>query len=312
MPNILMGGPSYPGYLRAITLNGVIVLVNTLGYPIGTEGIGPIATAATVLPNQAAAAWYHQKIERRGRSLESFYEEATHFAVTEYLDALHREADHTLTDTQRAAVQSKLSYFTGLPAAAFQAKLSLSNAEFSQELLADRGLDIGVYDSRFTFPHQHGEGDPVADDAALSRSFPVLTGSFHEMQHAKMKVTIDRPFAAIQWRELLVNWNGKRKGDWTGASNEEGQRYPARHGNNAEELAAAMRRNDKMYAMVATGYYDMLMPPAAARFAIEHAGIPKERLILEPLEAGHEPYIDAGVAKQLANAIRAMIRKASR
>ena len=63
--------------------------------------------------------------------------------------------------------------------------------------------------------------------------------------------------------------------------------------------------------MVATGYYDLLAPPVQAKLATERAGIPKDRLVLEPFEAGHEPYAGAQVA-QLANDIRAMIRKASR
>ena len=60
-------------------------------------------TAATNLPNQAAA-WYHNKIDRRGRTLEVFYEEATQFAVTQYADALRKEADKTLTAMERAGV----------------------------------------------------------------------------------------------------------------------------------------------------------------------------------------------------------------
>jgi hypothetical protein len=105
----------------------------------------------------------------------------------------------------------------------------------------------------------------------------------------------------------------KRRESWAEATSEAppGQ-YPATHGSNAEELAVAMNRNDRLYAMIATGYYDLLMPPAQARFAAQKAGIPKERLIIEPFEAGHEPYVDAAVTKQLANDIRAMIRKASR
>ena len=272
IPGILFGGPRYPGYLRAITLNGVIVLVNGLGMALGNDGIGPIWTAATDFPNQALAAWYHQKIDRRGRSLEVFYEEATRFAFSQYADALHKEADKTLTAQERAAVVAKLGEFTGLQASAFDKKLALSHEEFSQTLLADRGLDIGVYDSRYTFPHGRGGGDPVADDAALSRTFPVLTAAFLNMEHDKLQVKMDRPFAAIKWRDLLGSWNFKRRETWT-------SNYPAAHGGtNADELAWAMNRNDKLYAMVATGYYDQLFSPAGAQYVTEQAGIPKDRL----------------------------------
>lgn len=312
IPDILAGGPSYPGLLRAISLNGVIVLVNTLGWPLGAAGIGPIWTAATDFPNQAAAAWYHNRIDRRGRTLQAFYEEVTQFAMTQYADALRKEASNALTPAERAAVVAKLVEFTGLGAGAFDQKLALPREEFSKLLLADQDLDIGMYDSRFTFPHDRNRGDVVADDAALGRSFPILTGAFLEMEHTRLKVNMDRPFVAIHWRDLLSSWNFARRTDWSGSSGAHGsdRSAPAQHGDNAEDLATAMRRNRRLYAMVATGYYDLLMSPAQARFATERAGIPKERLILEPFEAGHEPYLDAGVAR-LADDIRAMIRKAS-
>jgi hypothetical protein len=41
--------------------------------------------------------------------------------------------------------------------------------------------------------------------------------------------------------------------------------------------------------MIATGYYDLNTTPAGARYTTEQAGIPKDRLVLELLEAGHEP-----------------------
>lgn len=306
LPDILMGGPTYPGYLRGITLNGVIALSNGLGLAVGSDGIGQNWTAAVDFPNHALAAWYHNKIDRRGRSLEAFYEEATQFAFSQYIDALRKEADKALTAQERAVVVAKISEFTGLPASTFDKKIELSHEEFATTLLADRGLDISVYDSRYTYPHGRGGGDAVADDAALGRTLPVLTGAFLDLQHDKLKVEMDRPYAAIKWRDLLTNWNFKRRETWTGG-------YPAVgsiRGTNADELAAAMNRNDDLYVMVATGYYDLIMSPAQARYATERAGIPKNRLILEPFEAGHEPYVDkAGV--RLLNDIREMIRKAS-
>jgi carboxypeptidase C (cathepsin A) len=87
---------------------------------------------------------------------------------------------------------------------------------------------------------------------------------------------------------------------------------PGKFATNAEELASAMNRNDRMYALVATGYYDLIMSPAQARYATEHAGIPKERLTLVNYEAGHEPYVDGPSGVIVTNAIRDLIRKASR
>ena len=298
----VMGGPNYLEYLRAMPLNGVIVMVNTLGMPgLGNDGIGAAAHAAMALPNQSATAWYHKTIDRRGRSLQELYEEVMQFAATDYLEALQKDEAKTLSPQERAAIVGKLVAFTGLPTSTYDESLSLDGRQFAKLVLASRGLEVGVYDSRFTFVAGRGAGDPVADDAALARTMPVLTGAFHKLQNDKLQVHMYRPFAAIKWRELLPNWNFEHKPVLYGEPF---------NGNSAEQLAAAMNRNDKFHVMVATGYYDLLMSPAGARYATDRAGMPEDRLILKAYEAGHEPYVDDTTAI-LANDIRDMIRKAS-
>jgi carboxypeptidase C (cathepsin A) len=307
IPNILMGGPNYPGLSRAISLNGVIVMSNGLGWPLGADGIGTNLLAATTLPNYAAAAWYHNKIDRKGRSLAQFYDEVTQFATGNFFTALSRDEAQLLSGTERQEVVAKLSEYTGLPAAAFHKSLAIAPTEFSQQILADRGLRVGVYDTRFTLPLTADASDAVADDAALSRLFPVFTGAFLNEESGKLNVHMERPYVAIHFRDLNTTWSYARKNSWMEANE---QFKPKHYGTNAEELALAMGRNPSLYAMVVTGYYDLLMTPAAARLTTERAGIPKERLILKFVEGGHEPYVD-DVATDLSDSIRAMIRKAS-
>jgi carboxypeptidase C (cathepsin A) len=303
LPNALGGGPSVMGYMRGITLNGVVVLVNGLGYPIGTEGIGPVLQAATDLPNQAATAWYHNKIERRGRSLATFYEEATQFALTQYADVLRKEADNTLTTAERAAVVERITELTGVPASALATKLALTGEEFSKVVLGDRGVQVGVYDSRYTLPQGRVGTDPVADDALLSRTFPVTTGAFLAMEGDKLNVQMNRPFVGILWRDLLAKWNFSRK-EWTA--------YPIAKATNGQELATAMSRNDKLYALIGCGYYDLLMSPAQARYMAESTGMPTDRTVVRGYEGGHEPYVDPAVRTQMLDDIRDLILKASR
>lgn len=302
LPNAAMGSPLTTGYMRGIALNGVIVLSNGLGFPIGGDGIGPHWLAATALPSQAATAWYHNKIERRGRSLPAFYEEATQFAFSQYVDALRKEADKSLPAAERAAVVDKIIEFTGVPASALAAKLSLSQEEFAKTVLADRGLEVGVYDSRYTYPQAGGNSDPTADDALLSRTFPVTTGAFLALERDKLKVQMHRPFAAIMWRDLLAKWNFNRK-EWT--------TYPAFKGNNGQELALAMHRNDNLHVLIGCGYYDLLTSPAQARYVVESTGMPKDRAIVRGYVGGHEPYVDRATRVQLLDDIRTTILKAS-
>lgn len=298
----LAGGTSYQGYLRALPLNGVISLVNTLGFPgVGNDGIGTLPNQALALPNYAATAWYHQTIDRKGRSLQAFYDEVSEFAATEYLEALSKDSVQALSGEARAAIVGKLVAYTGLPASAYDHSLALNGLEFTKLALAARGLQVGLYDSRFVSAAGRGAGDFVADDAALARTFPVFLGAFQNIEHSKLKVQMDRPFAAISWRAVFANWNYQHKPAIFG---------DAFKGSSAEELAAAMNRNDRLHVMVATGYYDLIMTPAAARYATAKARMPQDRLVLKAYEAGHEPYVGE-VRSQLSRDIREMVRRAS-
>jgi hypothetical protein len=129
-------------------------------------------------------------------------------------------------------------------------------------------------------------------------------------EHSRLNIQMTRPYAAIHWRDLLPHWSFAHKASWLGAAGDGATYKPKHFATNAEELAVAMNRNDSMYAMVVEGYYDLNAGPAQAKYTTMRAGIPKERLILETVESGHEPYVDLGVT-QLVNDIRAMVRKAA-
>ena len=170
---------------------------------------------------------------------------------------------------------------------------------------------VGVFDSRYTLPTSAGV-DPVAGDPALSRTFPVLTGAQLHLERSKLQVKLNRPYAAIRWRDLLDHWSFEHRKNWSQweAVGDGTPTTPVVHGTNAEELALAMNRNDHLYALVATGYYDLQMSPAQARLAAERAKVPMDRLTFSNFEAGHEVYIDQANAG-LVRDIRAMIAKAS-
>jgi carboxypeptidase C (cathepsin A) len=300
----LTGGPTYIGNWRGVTFNGIVVLVNSLGWPMGGEGIGTEALKATEFPNQAATAWYHQTIDRRGRTLQAYYEEAQEFAEKEYLPALLKEGAKTLSAEERSAVVAKLTAFTGLAATAYENQLSLTREEFAKRILASKGLQVSAYDSRYTYPQSPSGGDPVADDAALSHEFSVLIGAMANLEANQLHVQMERPFSVVNWRDLLTKWNFVRHPSPV-------PQYPPFKGTTADELAVSMNRNENLHLMIGTGYYDLLFAPAQAQFVADHTAFPKERLILRAYESGHELYLGEANTK-LANDLRDFIRKASR
>jgi len=297
LPRALMGGPLYVGVMRGITVNGVILLGTTLGAR-NAEGEAGAAEmrAALRLPALADTAWYHQTIDRRGRSLETFHQEVLAFARGDYADALRRDAAGTLSAADRTAMAQRLSGYTGLPPSAWEKTLRMSDGEFSRRLLADKGLQVGTYDSRYTLPLANSGGDPVGDDPAMGRYVPGFIAAFHQMLASDLKVSMDRPYGAIVWKDLLPAWNWNRGGVPPGQSF-------------ATDLAVAMRRTEKLRVLVASGYYDLSTHAAPAEYSVEQAKLPADRVMLRRYASGHMLYL-GDTAEAFANDVRTLIRQA--
>lgn len=299
LPRALMGGPLYMGVMRGITLNGVVLLGTTLGArnASGEGGAAEMRTALS-LPAMADTAWYHQKIDRKGRGLEDFHQEVAAFAKGDYLEALKKAKAGTLGAAERAAITDRLSGYTGLPPAAFEKTLAVPDAAFGRMVLADKGLQVGAYDSRYTLPLANSGNDPVGDDPAMGRYVPGFVAAFHQMIADDLKVEMDRPYGAIVWKDLLPSWNWDRKGV------PEGQSF-------ATDLAVAMRRNEKLRVMVASGYYDLTTHTAPAEYSVEQAKMPMDRVMLRRYASGHMLYL-GDTAGAFADDVRTLIRDATK
>jgi len=299
LPRALMGGPLYMGVMRGITLNGVILLGTTLGARNASGEAGAAEMRqALALPAQADTAWYHQKIDRKGRSLETFHQEVAAFAKGDYAEALKSAKAGTLTPADRAAIVARLAAYTGLPASAYDKTLAMEDAGFGRMLLADQGLQVGAYDSRYTLPLANSGNDPVGDDPAMGRYVPGFVSAFHQMVAGDLKVDMDRPYGAIVWKDLLPSWNWDRKGVPPGQSF-------------ATDLAVAMRRNETMRVLVASGYYDLTTHAAPAEHSVEQAKLPPDRLMLRRYASGHMLYL-GDTAEAFANDVRTLIKDATK
>lgn len=299
LPRALMGGPLYVGMMRGITLNGVILLGTTLGARNASgEGGAAEMRQALALPAMADTAWYHGKINRRGRSLEAFHQEVLAFARGDYAAALTKAKAGTLTAAERAATAERLAGYTGLPASAYEKTLEIQDGAFTRLLLADKGLQVGVYDSRYTLPLANSGNDPVGDDPAMGRYVPGFVSAFHQMVGEDLKIRMDRPYGAIVWKDLLPAWNWNRRGV------PEGQSFAA-------DLAVAMRRNETLRVLVASGYYDLSTHAAPAEYSVEQAKLPADRLMLRRYASGHMLYL-GDTAEAFADDVRTLIRDATR
>jgi len=155
-----------------------------------------------------------------------------------------------------------------------------------------------MYDGRYTLPSANSLGDPVADDPAMGRYVPGFVAAFQQMLRDDLRIDLDRPYHAITWRDLLNTWNWKRGGVPPGQSF-------------AVDLAGAMRRNEKMRVLVASGYYDLVTTHTAARHQVTEAKPPADRVVFKTYESGHMLYLGE-TAGAFANDVRDLIRSAVR
>lgn len=280
LPRTLLGGPTYTGVMRGITLDGVIMLGTTLnmGMESAAKGDAPDPSAGLYLPSLAATAWYHDKVDRKGMSVAEFHEEVRQFAEGEYAQTVYELQKQTLGEGSPVALSKKLESYTAIPATEWRKNgLQFSSRAYLKTLLAEEGLEAGAYDSRYTLPLAASGGEPVADDPAMGRYVPGFMAAFHDMVTSDLKVDLQVPYYAINWATMGLKWNFERTGvEWPG--------------NFADELAVSMRRTPKMRVMVASGYYDMVTTAAAAMYQVRSA-LPMDRVDIYNYASGHMLYL---------------------
>ena len=298
LPRALMGGPIYTGLMRGITLDGIILLGTTLEAR-QTGGEVPAAQLAAKqarsLPGIAATSAFHRLVEMPAGGVVEVYDAATEYARDVYEPALRAQLAGTLAPETRAQVLGDLVRITGLPESAIGEDLHIDERSYAKAALQGRGLEIGMYDSRYTLPLANSGSDPVADDPAMTRYVPGFVAAFHQMIRNDLNVSLGRPYASIRWRELLFGWN------WTRAGVAEGQSY-------ATDLAWAMRRNPDLRVLVASGYYDLVTTPADARASIAAAGLPQDRVTFTDYASGHMLYL-GGTSEAFSADLRAFLEK---
>ncbi|TWB39626.1 S10 family peptidase [Nitrospirillum pindoramense] len=287
---LLAGGPMATGTMDGMTLNGVILL----GQSMDMSGSGgDDARYLTALPTLAATACHHHK-GPAGCTAEGQVAAARAFAADRYLKALY--AGNTLPDAEREAVTAQLASLTGLPPAVITANdLRISATTFAHTLLASEGQEIGAYDGRYTLPLAGSGKDPVADDPAMGQYVPGFVGAFDGYIRHDLGVTVPEAYEAISFRAVNGRWDyGKGPGEGADA-------------NFAKDLAIAMRRNPRLRVMVGAGYYDLVTTLGSAAFTIAHAGIPQDRTETHLYPSGHMPYLGDEARATLARDVRAFL-----
>lgn len=256
------------------------------------------------LPTMAAGAWYHQKIDRAGRTVDQVFAEALQFARTEYVTALIQGG--SLPAAEKRRIAKRMSSFVGLPADLIEAKdLRLSKNDWMFNILKDRSLRTGLLDVTITAPLEPGQ-DGAIDDPALGVVPKRAAGAPAGPPPSPAAIgAVPSPVVGRYLNEVLkypaadpyYGVNFQVNAAWT----------HERGANPYEALGDAMRRNPKMRLFWAAGYYDLTTPAYAGRYVLDQAGVPGGQLTAAYFAGPHGVYDHPENLATFAAAVRTFV-----
>jgi carboxypeptidase C (cathepsin A) len=296
--SIYILGESY-GTLRAVE---TAAQLNEMAQPLSVDGVVLMGQAVNIveyvqrrqnimsyvvsLPTLAAIAWYHNKIDRQGRGLEQFMDQARSFAEHEYLPALFK--GNQLPIVQRDQIAQSLQQFSGIPAAYYQQhQLRITKQEFRRELLKDQSLLVGETDGRYTAPAGQNE-DPA------HRILTPFEGYFLDYVHHHLNYKSDDNYVIDSPVKGLDDWNWGASGPFSD--------WPY-----AERIAGLFKGNPRFHLLLANGYFDLQTTVAAAELAAREASWPPERTSLKAYPGGHMSYTIEDSARRFTDDLRTFV-----
>lgn len=287
----LMGGG------QDMALNGLVMISQALDYAGSTSMHDNITSYLTYLPSMAATAWYHKKAGQ-GKTLEAFMEEARQFTYDVYAPALYR--GNFLSAEDETNVINQLAYFTGLDKTYIErSNLRVLMPRFQKELLRADNKTLGRLDGRY-----YGmEADQIAErptlgDASSYKISSAYTAALQSYYASELAIEMERPYLTSN-RAIYPKWN------WKPVPKNSG--WEPMYVNTTRRLSRAMRKNEQMKVLVASGYYDLITPFFDAEYTFSRNGIVTDRVDFKYYEGGHMMYTHQPALKQLCADIRAFL-----
>jgi carboxypeptidase C (cathepsin A) len=289
---------------QGFALNGVILLSSILNY--GIEQSGYDQSYIANLPSYAATAWYHKKMANPPVDVASAVQQARDFALGAYASALAKGS--MISDAEAESVAKQMSALTGLSADYIRrANLRVDLYRFQKELLREKKITIGRFDSRYQGVDADSAGEtPDYDPAnvAISDAF-VSTLNDYLTHDLNIKTTMHYRPNAYNLKGFTWDWKHNPP-----CNTCETQNNP----NTGIDLGMAMRTNPKLQVLSLNGYYDMATPFFATEYDVAH--IPLEaaqraNISFKYYPSGHMIYLNPQALHQLHIDLSAFYDKAA-
>jgi len=280
-----------------IAMNGVVLISSVLNFGLDATDDGNDVGYIGLMPTYAAAAWYHEKIDRAAwdNDFDRFLAAARTFATDDYMPALLK--GQMLAPEARRDIAAQLAGFIGLSERyVMRSNMRVPLRRFMRQLLRDEGVAIGRFDARFTGV----EPDGVSENPEGDPSGYGIDGAFT----AAMLDYFGRDLG-VDITERYVTLGGVDDWNWDAEDGGGENSYV----NVAPWIEKAMRQNRDLRVLSANGYYDMATPFFGTEMTLAQPGFDRSRLTIAYYPAGHMMYLHPPSLEKLSADVRAFISK---
>ena len=288
---------------ESIDFNGIILLSQILNYDNDVDN--PQANPGNddpyqlALPTYAATSYYHKALPQMPTDLPAFLREVEHFALTDYAQALAQGAD--LPEDQRKAIAEKLHDYTGLPVDyILRDNLRISGGQYSQQLLASRGITVGRLDTRYSGPPM----DPMTDQSDYDPQSSAISSAYISAFNDYVRNTLHYGEGQTYRAGVNAKWDSHHRQPFMGRSD--------RTANVMPDLAVAMKNNPTLRVMLNAGYYDLATPYFEGLYEMKHLPIPadlQKNIEYKQYTSGHMVYVDPASLQKLHDNVADFIRR---
>jgi carboxypeptidase C (cathepsin A) len=276
-------------------LGGVGLISAVLLFQANRPALGNDLPHVLNLPTYAATAWYHARLQGRPDEVRALTDEVEEFALGDYASVLLRGS--RAPESARRDVLSRLSAFTGLSREFLEScDLRVSPGRFFKELLRSERRTVGRLDTRFTGIDADAAGEVPEYDPSYTVIQAPFTAAVNSYLRGELGFESDLPYEVL---------NGERVRPWNF-----GEDASNRYLDVASMLRRAMHWNRELKVLLASGYYDMATPFAAAEWTLDHMGLDPSlagNVRTTRYEAGHMMYIHPPSRDRLAQELRALV-----
>jgi carboxypeptidase C (cathepsin A) len=270
---------------NGIAMNGVIMV--SAVFDIRTLLFAPGDNLPFILhlPSYAAAAWYHNKIETKHKTIEEFLDEVKTFTELEFAPALFR--GDRLPLNEKSKISNQLQNYTGIDAKIWNnVNLKLERSEFLQELLRDEGYTVDRLDSRIKGINQDLLSQRPQYEPLFPSIDPAFTIGFLHYLYTDLKVNKSYVYSISARNKKGFKWDWEHRGNlrWniTAAVN------------TGIDMATTLSQDPNMKVLILQGFYDNGTIFYGVEYSIDQLELREEirkNISIKYYKSGHMMYI---------------------